>query len=206
MHEVMEQGARGASNVLAKAAGPTSQTVECPKQSIGRVIGRGGTTIKSLQTVSGARVQIDQSCEPCKITINGYDANVRHAAELIEEVLSGAPVDQLEQQANMIQQGLVPPPAAMPNPYDYSYMASYQMAAAPDPYAAYYGGYQYPPQWGGYPAQWGQYQQQPGRAQPYSQQQPYAPQQEWFSAIDPSSGRTYYYNVRTGVSQWEPPQ
>lgn len=264
VHEVMEHGARGASNVLARAAGPTHQTVDCPKHSIGRVIGRQGTTIKALQTVSGARVQIDQSTEPCKITINGYDHNVRHAADLIDEVLQGAPVDQLEQQAQMIQSGMVPSPSAMHAPYDYGAAAAYPgttpagyppaaAAAAPtDPYTAaqmhQYG--QMPPQ-AAAPAQYGQYAaaaaypqgwgaaaypyaaaapQQHAAAmqhpQPQPQQQPAAhqhqqqhypqqhqpqqqhqqpPQQEWFSAIDPSSGRTYYYNIRTHVSQWQPP-
>ena len=249
VHEVMEQGARGASNVLARAAGPTHQTVDCPKHSIGRVIGRQGTTIKALQTVSGARVQIDQSTEPCKITINGYDNNVRHAADLIDEVLQGAPVDQLEQQANMIQSGLVPPPSAMPGPYDYGAAAAYPgTAAAPtaagyppaaaDPYTAaqmqQYG--QVPPQAAAagqygqyaataaaYPSGWGAaypYAPAQSTAQPtqqgapqnaqHQQSVPHQPQQqqqqqEWFSAVDPASGRTYYYNIRTQVSQWQPP-
>jgi len=35
--------------------------VECPKEMVGRIIGRGGETIKGLQAQTGARVQIDQA-------------------------------------------------------------------------------------------------------------------------------------------------
>jgi hypothetical protein len=47
--------------------GQAQQVVECPKEMVGRVIGRGGETIKGLQSQTGARIQIDQSSAPCTV-------------------------------------------------------------------------------------------------------------------------------------------
>ncbi len=44
-----------------------SVVVECPKNVVGRVIGKGGETIKSLQRNHKVSVQIDQSTDPCKV-------------------------------------------------------------------------------------------------------------------------------------------
>ena len=43
--------------------GQGQNVVECPKEMVGRIIGRGGETIKGLQAQTGARVQIDQAGE-----------------------------------------------------------------------------------------------------------------------------------------------
>ena len=56
-----------------------------------------------------------------------------------------------------------------------------------------------------------QYQQQPQPAssQPQPTSTPYQQQQQlppgWTSMVDPGSGRTYYANQQTGVTQWDPP-
>ena len=34
--------------------------MDCPQNVIGRVIGRGGETIRELQVKSGAKIQVDQ--------------------------------------------------------------------------------------------------------------------------------------------------
>ena len=49
------------------AASGQGQVIDCPKDMVGRVIGRGGETIKGLQHHSGARIQIDQTNDPCKV-------------------------------------------------------------------------------------------------------------------------------------------
>jgi predicted RNA-binding protein YlqC (UPF0109 family) len=39
-------------------------TVDCPKNMVGRVIGKSGETIKALRTYTGALIQINQAEEP----------------------------------------------------------------------------------------------------------------------------------------------
>lgn len=63
--------------------------VLAPKMVIGRIIGRGGETIKNIQKVSGATVQIDQSDDPCKISISGQQSTVDQAKALISEIMNG---------------------------------------------------------------------------------------------------------------------
>ena len=71
-----------------QAAGPqTVQVVDCPQAVVGRVIGKGGETIKLLQAQSGCKIQIDQNFpegHPRKITVEGSEAQVRHAVGLID--------------------------------------------------------------------------------------------------------------------------
>ena len=54
----------------------TSATLECPKNLVGRVIGRGGETTNELQNKSGTRIQIDKrqtrrslqvQCRQCRL-------------------------------------------------------------------------------------------------------------------------------------------
>ena len=52
----------------------TSNTMDCPPGLVGRVIGKGGETIKGLQAQSGAHITIDQNFpegHPRKISITG---------------------------------------------------------------------------------------------------------------------------------------
>ena len=35
--------------------------IDCPQALVGRIIGRGGETIKDLQARSGCKIQIDQN-------------------------------------------------------------------------------------------------------------------------------------------------
>lgn len=53
------------------------------RSRVGRVIGRAGDTIKSLQTYSGAAIQIDQSCDPTRVVLAGADGAVRLAASMV---------------------------------------------------------------------------------------------------------------------------
>ncbi len=45
-----------------------SRVVECPKNVVGRVIGKGGETIKSLQKQYSVSIQIDQTNNPCRVS------------------------------------------------------------------------------------------------------------------------------------------
>lgn len=66
----------------------TTRTMDCPKQMVGRVIGKGGETIKQLQRNTGANIQIDQSVNPCKITATGSTQCVQNAVRVIQEIIS----------------------------------------------------------------------------------------------------------------------
>eukprot|EP00906_Rhabdomonas_costata_P028635 RCo040522 len=70
----------------------TSQTLECPKKLVGRLIGRGGETITAMQRHSGARIQIDQNVpegQPCRVEITGTQLAVDLAAYLIKDCMEG---------------------------------------------------------------------------------------------------------------------
>ncbi len=69
-------------------AGVTHE-VQCPKGMVGRVIGKGGETIKALQKNFGANIQIDQTTDPMKITIAGQPAAVTSAAAAVTEIING---------------------------------------------------------------------------------------------------------------------
>ena len=56
---------------------------------VGRVIGRGGETIKGLQSQTGARIQIDQTATPCTVTITGNPYCVEAAARAVTDVING---------------------------------------------------------------------------------------------------------------------
>jgi far upstream element-binding protein len=56
---------------------------------VGRIIGRGGETIRRLQDESGARIQIER--EAGQVKIKGTNAAVETARRLVNEVLNSAP-------------------------------------------------------------------------------------------------------------------
>ncbi len=43
-----------------------THNMQCPRGLVGRIIGKGGETIKQIQRHSGATIQIDQGGEPCR--------------------------------------------------------------------------------------------------------------------------------------------
>ena len=61
----------------------------CPKGMVGRVIGKGGETIKALQKNFGANIQIDQSSDPMRITIAGQPPAVEACAAAVQEIVNG---------------------------------------------------------------------------------------------------------------------
>lgn len=75
---------------------PTSSTapkqtaiVECPKNMVGRVIGKGGETIKALQQYTGAMIQIDQSTDPTRVTIAGSPQSLQLAVSMVNDIVRG---------------------------------------------------------------------------------------------------------------------
>merc|ERR1740124_1648227 len=62
--------------------------ISCEHRFVLLLIGRRGWTVKNIQNTSGARVDIDQTVNPCKIIISGEVAQVDKALRLVQEVLS----------------------------------------------------------------------------------------------------------------------
>ena len=86
--------ARGFSTV--QAAGAADQIlIQVPNEKVGVIIGKGGETIKSLQTRSGARIQLipqhlpegDQSKERT-VHVSGDKKQNEMAREMIKEVMN----------------------------------------------------------------------------------------------------------------------
>lgn len=63
--------------------------VDCPRSMVGRVIGKGGETIKALQQYTGAMIQIDQSCEPTKVTVAGSAQSLQLAVSMVRDIVAG---------------------------------------------------------------------------------------------------------------------
>ena len=88
---LVEELLRGGGARLGGGVGPgqAQQSVRCPKEMVGRVIGRGGETVKGLQAATGARIQIDQSASPCVVTITGNPRCVDAASRAVADVVRG---------------------------------------------------------------------------------------------------------------------
>lgn len=63
--------------------------VDCPKRMVGRVIGKGGETIKALQQYTGAMIQIDQSTDPTRVTIAGSPRSLYLAVSMVTDIVRG---------------------------------------------------------------------------------------------------------------------
>eukprot|EP00613_Pedinella_sp_CCMP2098_P073364 CAMPEP_0171907934 /NCGR_PEP_ID=MMETSP0993-20121228/7410_1 /TAXON_ID=483369 /ORGANISM="non described non described, Strain CCMP2098" /LENGTH=425 /DNA_ID=CAMNT_0012540361 /DNA_START=52 /DNA_END=1325 /DNA_ORIENTATION=+ len=104
IHNVLNSGPGGTMAMmglapiagLPGAEGPEqTQIVDCPSTVVGRVIGKGGETIRALQMQSGCRIQIDQNFPegmPRKISVAGTAAQVAAAVQLINmKINEGGP-------------------------------------------------------------------------------------------------------------------
>ena len=56
---------------------------------VGRVIGKGGETIKALQKNFGANIQIDQATDPMRVTVAGQPQAVNGALAAVQEIIAG---------------------------------------------------------------------------------------------------------------------
>ncbi len=48
-----------------------TRVLDCPKHMVGRIIGKGGETVKGMQKQFATSIQIEQNGNPCKVTITG---------------------------------------------------------------------------------------------------------------------------------------
>jgi hypothetical protein len=65
-----------------------SHVLTCDPRFVPLLIGRRGWTIKNIQDSSGARVDIDQTVNPRRITITGSESSVEIAGRMVRDVLS----------------------------------------------------------------------------------------------------------------------
>ncbi|KAL0028824.1 hypothetical protein WJX79_010043 [Trebouxia sp. C0005] len=204
------QGEPGsATAIIQKYGAGVTRNLDCPKEMVGRVIGKGGETIKAMQREFQANIQIDQTSLPMKITISGQPASVERAYGVVAEIVAGGNPYIGGSVGHAVQgapRGPAPgaaPGYGAPSPYG----ATPQYAPAQPAYG-YGGGYPQASPYGGYP----QGQQPYGSAGGYGQQgaQPSAQPAagggggQW-SELQDNEGRSYYYNQVTGVSQWDRP-
>ena len=189
---------------------PESEVVYAQKQFMGRIIGQKGITINDLQRRSGTDIQINQEVpqgQDCEITIQGPRPGIDMAKQMIREIIEVGPQHPYAGGADSYGGGA--PGGYQQQGYgDFSQGYGYQQ-----PYG---GGYDHagygPPVYGVPPQQYGGYQQQP--YDPYAQAAPAPPPQappppapaasDWKSATAPD-GQVYYYNERSGQTQWEKP-
>ncbi|PNH04564.1 Far upstream element-binding protein 3 [Tetrabaena socialis] len=213
----------------------STEVLECPKVMVGRIIGKGGETIKDLQKRFNASIQIDQASTPCKVTITGPSSTLSAARRAIEELVrstsSAPPVGgklkkltlcfNASVRAGSLPAGLRPAPGPYNAPYGQpynppAYGGGYSNFPVPAPsYGAPAG---YPPYSGysPYPAaasHYGAYSAYgPGGAptDPYANASAYQgasqpPSASVWQPLQDDQGRTYFYNSSTGQSQWEKP-
>ncbi|KAK9815352.1 hypothetical protein WJX72_002168 [[Myrmecia] bisecta] len=220
-------GEPGSAQVIIQKYGAgITKVVDCPKSMVGRVIGKGGETIKALQKQYGANIQIDQTTDPMKVTVSGQPMAVDQALAAVMEIIAGGnppflggpggpggrgpggypPAYPAYSQGGYGGYGGYAAPVPAPAPaYNYYPGAGYPQAyAQPAAYGG-YGGYGAADPYaaaGGYGASSGGYgAQASAQAAP---QQPSSGSGVWQELQD-GEGRSYYYNTQTGVSQWEKP-
>ncbi|EFJ40988.1 subunit of circadian RNA-binding protein [Volvox carteri f. nagariensis] len=201
----------------------STEVVECPKAMVGRIIGKGGETIKDLQKRFNVSIQIDQGSTPCKVTITGPSPLISSARRSIEELIRTP--------SQPSGGGIRPGPSfttsyTQPNYTPYGAYGGFAMPQAVYPaHSGYqpYGGYSpYPntmPTYASYSsvgaasdpyASVGNYSQSHYTAS-VSQQNagPTTPgaagNSSLWQILQDDQGRNYYYNSLTGVSQWEKP-
>nr|BCL66196.1 C1, subunit of the circadian RNA-binding protein CHLAMY1 [Volvox reticuliferus] len=207
----------------------STEVVECPKAMVGRIIGKGGETIKDLQKRFNASIQIDQGSTPCKVTITGPGHAILSARRAIEDLVRTT----IPQPSGGTRSGPSYNTSYAHPPYNvatgpYIPYGSFGMAAAtyptPSSYQPYAGYSSYPstlPPFGSYggfgaaaPDPYGssvnyghQHYASTGTSQQNAGTTAHPPGTSacpW-QVLQDDQGRNYYYNSQTGVSQWEKP-
>ena len=191
----------GAAGGLLIVPGQITRSVECPKERVGKIIGRGGETIRGIQMATGARLQIDQTRQPCQVVMVGTDACVEACMQVVNEILEGGSTAVFNEIARGGQGFAYAAPSAAYAPAGWAAPAVAATSAhgAVDPSAA------YAQQQAMYAQMYAAYAAAGGQQQ-YSHAAFEAVAAQPWRALDDGKGNTYYYNALTGVSQWEKPK
>ncbi|XP_039143858.1 far upstream element-binding protein 2-like [Dioscorea cayenensis subsp. rotundata] len=175
---IAEADAGGSGTVSARKYGGSQAGVEhfsmkVPNNKVGLIIGKGGETIKNMQTKSGARIQLiplhlppgDSSTER-NLHVDGTPEQIEIAKQLVNEIIS-------ENRARNPSMGGYPPQYGAPRPPTswgppgpppmqqpgYGYMQPGTYPGQPPQYnmpQSAYGGYPPAPSSGGYSTGWDQ--------------------------------------------------
>lgn len=197
---VIDEAGPGARGIVS--AGSEQVTMRVPNSKVGLIIGRGGETIKNLQSRSGAKIQvqndreIDPGADERVVTLLGTKKQTDMAQELVKEVIDenrrqhmgggggGGGGGQMGGGGGYSGGGYRPPsqwggPPSGPPMQQGGY--GYQMQGS-------YGGGQ---QYGGPPGQqYGGYPQQPGYGAGWEQQRTTPPAQQ--TSAQQGTGYDYY--------------
>lgn len=73
---------------IAAAAEGVEEIMNVPSELMGKIIGKGGQTVNTLQDDSGARISVDKD-DNTKVHLRGSSECVDRARQLIEELLAG---------------------------------------------------------------------------------------------------------------------
>lgn len=96
LHGYADTSALASALPVASGYGSKSRSEElvvrvlCPSDKIGRVIGKGGSTIKNIRQSSGARIEVDDTkhdTEECIITITSMESTEDFKSAAVEAVL-----------------------------------------------------------------------------------------------------------------------
>ena len=73
--------------MLARQARPEVVELAVPTRAVGRIIGRAGETVRSIQRLSGAKVDVERadSGEERRVTLRGTREDIETAQKMIEE-------------------------------------------------------------------------------------------------------------------------
>lgn len=95
--EAVEKAKESIHQVLeteGPAEGEVNKMIPCPPGIVGRIIGRGGETIRSLQQASGAHIMVDQNFPEGvdrQIQVSGKPDSVDRAEKMVIELINGEP-------------------------------------------------------------------------------------------------------------------
>lgn len=79
---------------MQRCSSQEHDTETCMQGIVGRIIGRGGETIRALQQASQAHIVVDQNYpegQPRRVNISGRQDAVDRAAKMVQELISGEP-------------------------------------------------------------------------------------------------------------------
>ncbi|KAL4296645.1 hypothetical protein GQ457_12G021000 [Hibiscus cannabinus] len=235
INDVLAEAEAGGSGMVSRRmtgqAGSEHFEMKIPSNKVGLVIGKGGETIKSMQARTGARIQViplhlppgDTSTERT-LHIDGSSEQIKHARELVDEVISENRMRNPAMAGGYQQQGGYgarppsswgqgAPPMQQPG---YGYM---QPGAYPGPSPQYnmsqppYGSYPSQPSSGGYASGWDQSSVPPNQqtsaasGYDYYNQQPSSQQQQNpGDSATPANNSGYNYSQPPASSYMQPGQ
>jgi far upstream element-binding protein len=179
------------------------------KQFMGRIIGGRGVTINDLTRRSGCDIQINQDVPPgqdCEITIKGSREGIESAKQMIQEIIEVGPQHPYAGGAGDYGGAGYQAQAGYQQVQQYPYQYQ-QLGYGQEVYGqAAYGRVGYVPQdsysqqYGGGGGGYGG----PSYGGGGGYQAPSVPPSDWKTATAPD-GQIYYFNERTGETQWDKP-